>query len=129
MAVGDRAAAVAPYIEQLLDDDALRANLRRAASASRDVYSRARGKDKAADAVQDKRVRRRAHEAALATRAAVRRISGAEQRERRRKRARRLALAAVSGGAIAIAAIPAARGSIGRALGGGEQQAGQPRGS
>ncbi len=66
MSVSDMAAALAPYLEALLEDRAMQAAIRRAASASRETYERARGKSPA-EVVNDKRLRYRAQQAVAAT--------------------------------------------------------------
>lgn len=65
MAVSDRAAALAPYLQQLLDDREVQGALRRAAGATRGVVDRARGKS-AREAVQDRKLRRRVRQAVAA---------------------------------------------------------------
>ena len=58
MAVSDRAAAIGPYAQQLLDNNDVRATARQAADATRAAYQRARGQN-ARKAVQDRKLRRR----------------------------------------------------------------------
>ncbi len=60
--VKERAAAVAPYARQLLDDENVRSVARQAARATGAAYRRARGQD-VGDAVKDKQLRRRVAEA------------------------------------------------------------------
>lgn len=58
MALSDRAAAIAPYAQQLLENNDVRDTARQAADAARTAYQRARGQD-ARKAVQDRKLRRR----------------------------------------------------------------------
>lgn len=58
MAVSDRAAAIVPYAQQLLENNDVRDPARQAADATRAAYQRARGRD-AREAVQDRKLRRR----------------------------------------------------------------------
>lgn len=62
MTVREQAAALGPYARQLLDDKNVQSAARQAAKATGDVYRRARGKD-VAEAVQDKKLRRRVADA------------------------------------------------------------------
>lgn len=97
MSVNDRAGAAAPYLQVVLDDPEVQDALRRAVGAGRETYRRARGKSPG-KAVKDKRVRRRAQQAAVATWQLLAAIDAA-QRPRRRRRGRRavLVLAVVAG--------------------------------
>jgi hypothetical protein len=97
MAVSDRAVAAAPYLQALMDDSEVRSALRRTASAGRDTYRRARGK-RPGKAVKDKRLRRRAQEAAIASWTLVCAIDAAQARRRpRRGRRALLVLVALAG--------------------------------
>ncbi len=58
MALSDRAAALGPYAQQLLDNQDVQAKARQAANATRAVYQRSRGQD-AREAVKDRKLRRR----------------------------------------------------------------------
>jgi hypothetical protein len=91
MSVGDRAAAVAPYMRTVLEDRAVQDALRRATGAGRDTVRRARGQSPG-KAVKDKRLRRRAQQAASASWELLAAIEAA-QRPRRPRRGRRLMLA------------------------------------
>jgi hypothetical protein len=66
MSVSDRAAALAPYAEQLLNNRDVQDALQRAANAGRDSYKRARGTNPG-KAVKDKRLQRRLQETAQAS--------------------------------------------------------------
>ena len=97
MSVSDRAAAVGPYLQVLLYDQEVQDALRRATSAGRDAYRRARDK-RPGKAVKDKHVRRRAQQAAVAIWQLMAAIDAA-QRPRRPRRGRRAVtvLAVVAG--------------------------------
>ncbi len=81
MAVTDRAAAFAPYMQQLLDDRQVQGALRRAAGATTGVLDRARGKS-ARQAVQDPTLRSRLRQAVGA---ALEAWSAIDQPEPKRK--------------------------------------------
>ena len=121
MAVTDQAARVAPYIEQLLDDDKVRAHLRRAADATRQAYQRARGKE-ASKTLKDRKVQRRVQEAMQAAGEAVNLLARAPQKRKRARRGRALAGLVIVGGGVAIALNPELR-SKALALVGGEDGA------
>ncbi len=63
MALNDRAAAIAPYAEQLLHDSDVQASARDAAQATWAAYQRARGKDAQA-VMHDRKFRRQVNKAA-----------------------------------------------------------------
>jgi hypothetical protein len=94
MSVSDRAAAAAPYLQAVLDDHDVQDALLRATSAGRDTYHRARGKSPG-KAVKDKRLRRRAQKAAIASWQLVAAIDAA-QAPRRPRRGRRRVMCAVA---------------------------------
>lgn len=97
ISVSDRAAAER-YLQTALDDPEVQEALRRAASAGRRAYRRARGKSPG-EAVKDKRLRRRAQKAAVAFWELVEAIDTAQApRKRRRGRRAMLALAVIAGG-------------------------------
>jgi hypothetical protein len=100
------ASTFAPYVDGLLEDSKLQADLRRAAMMSRDALRRTRKKK--TDAVTDPLIRRRVQQAYEAARAAAERIGEAPARERRRRRLRAASLLLV-GVAIAAAAADATR--------------------
>ena len=90
-----------PYVEQYLDNDYARRNTRRAEAALRDTYRRASRKGLKAPA--DRKFRNRLADSAIALREA----SDAVQHGRRRPRgqlAKRLGLAVLALGAIALVA-------------------------
>jgi CubicO group peptidase (beta-lactamase class C family) len=103
MAVSERAAALAPYMQRLLDDQKVQGALRRAAGATRGVYGRARGKS-ARQAAKDRKLRSRLRQAVGA---ALEAWSAIDQPAPRRKVrwARGLAAVAVVGGAGVFLAV------------------------
>ena len=119
MAVTDQAARVAPYVEQLLDDDKVRAHLRRAADATRQAYQRARGKE-ASKTLKDRKVQRRVQEAMQAAGEAVNLLARAPQKRKRARRGRALAGLAIVGGGVAIALNPELRNKALALVGGGD---------
>ncbi len=66
MALSDRAAAVWPYAQQVLDNQDVQKTARQAADATRAAYRRARGQD-VREAVTDRKLRRRVTTAVAAT--------------------------------------------------------------
>lgn len=73
MTLSDRAAAAAPYAQQLLYDRDVQAALRRVFGATRGAYARGRGRS-ASQAVKDKKLRRQLQQAlGLRTRVGARR--------------------------------------------------------
>jgi len=98
MAVSDGVAIAAPYLQAVVDDREVQDAFRRAASAGRDTYRRARGKSPG-KAVKDKRLRRRAEQAAVASWQLVTAIDAAQApRKPRRGRRTMLVLAVLAGG-------------------------------
>lgn len=97
MSVTDRMAAAGPYLQTALDDPEVQDALRRTVRAGRDTYRRARGKSPG-KAVKDKRLRRRAQRAAVASWQLLAAVDAAQSRHKRR-RGRRvvLVLAVVAG--------------------------------
>jgi hypothetical protein len=97
MSTSDRAAAAEPYVRRVLDDREVQDAFRRAASAGRDTYLRARGKSPG-KAVKDKRLRRRARRAAIASWQLVTAIDAAySDRKPRRGRRAMFVLALIAG--------------------------------
>jgi hypothetical protein len=62
MALSDRAAALAPFLQQLLYDKEVQGAMSRAVAATRAAYGRARGRS-ARQAVEDKKLRRQLQQA------------------------------------------------------------------
>ena len=123
MAVTDQAARVAPYVEQLLDDDKVRQNSRRGVEAAREAYGRACSQKQASQALQDRKVQRRVQEAMQAAGEVVGRVARGPQERRRARRRRRLAAVALGGAGLALALNPGARNQA-LALLGSEEEAG-----
>jgi hypothetical protein len=100
---------IGPYLEQLLDDDDVQTNVRRAVARAEQAVARARNRKNAKDAVKDPGVRRRIQQSAVAARDAIVAIRrGPEvqrakerRRQRRQRRNRLLGVAALAGGAFA----------------------------
>jgi pyruvate/2-oxoglutarate dehydrogenase complex dihydrolipoamide dehydrogenase (E3) component len=100
---------IGPYLEQLLDDDDVQANVRRAVARAEQAVSRARNRKNAKEAVKDPGVRHRVQQSVVAARDAIVAIGrGPEiqrakerRRLRRRRRNRLLGVAALAGGAFA----------------------------
>ena len=109
MAVTDQAARVAPYVEQLLDDENVRENLRGAVQATRQAFGRARRKKRASQALKDRKVQRRVQEAMHAAGEVVSAITREPRRRKRTRRVRALAGLAIGGGGLALALNPDAR--------------------
>src|SRR5689334_21179755 len=85
---------IGPYLEQLLDNEDVQANVRRAVARAEQAVGRARDRKDAKEALQDRGVRRRAQQSVVAARdaiVAIRRgpeIQRAKEQRRRRKRRR-----------------------------------------
>jgi hypothetical protein len=102
------AEGIGPYLEQVLDNQDVQDNLRRAVARAEQAYARARGRKDAKQALKDQGVRRRIGQSAVAARDAVMAIRRGpeierrrQERARRRRRNRLLAVAALAGGAFA----------------------------
>ena len=99
MRVSDRAAAVAPYAQQLLYDPQVQDAIRRAAGSTRASYARARGKD-AREAVNDKKLWLRIQQAVAAAWEAWSGIANPPRKPRRRLK---LIALAVGGAGLLVA--------------------------
>ncbi len=110
MSVTDRATAAAPYLQQLLYDREVQAIGRRAASAGREAYQRARGKSPS-EAVKDKKLWRRAQQAATDALELWAAIEAAPKR-RRPRRLRLIALVGIGAGVAYVAFNAQARQTI-----------------
>jgi hypothetical protein len=110
MSVSDRATAVAPYLQQVLNDREVQAVGRRAVTAGHEAYLRARGKSPK-EAVEDKQLWRRVRKAASAVVQLWTAIDAAQQR-RRPRRLRRIALVALGAAATYVAFNAQARQTI-----------------
>ncbi|MGZ4179551.1 MAG: hypothetical protein ACXVUL_02540 [Solirubrobacteraceae bacterium] len=102
MSVNDRAAALAPYAEQLLNNRDVQDAIQRAASAGRDSFQRARGTSPA-KAVKDKRLQRRLQETAHATFDAWTAVAESGKPKRRARWGRRIVLVAVAAAGAFVA--------------------------
>jgi chemotaxis response regulator CheB len=99
-----------PYVEQLLDNDDVQANVRRAVARAEQAYARARNRKDPKQALQDPGVQQRVRQSVTAARdaiVAIRRGPEIErQKELRRRRKRRrnrvLGVAVLTGGAVAL---------------------------
>lgn len=110
MSVADRATALGPYAQRLIENEEVQANLERALAASRDAYGRARGKKRKAEAVQDRQIQRRLLEAVQAAREVVQTLGAEREKQQRNRRGRVLAGAGVvAAGAAALALVPQVR--------------------
>ena len=98
---------VAPYVEQLLENRDVRADIQRAASKARQAYAGARGKKAKRKVLADKRIRRRVGESVMAARDAVLDLQQARETElrkqRRRRRVRLVVLGTLAGAAMVAA--------------------------
>jgi hypothetical protein len=108
----DTAARIAPYIEQLLDDDSARRDLRRGADKLRDAYERSQ--KRRVKATRDEKLRAQLKSAMqLLGDGAGELIEGAQKPKKRRgRRLLRLLLLAAVGAGVAIALNEDLRASI-----------------
>jgi hypothetical protein len=102
MSINDRAAALAPYAEQLLNNRDVQDAIQRAASAGRDSYQRARGTSPR-KAVTDKRLQRRLQETAQASFDAWTAVAESPKHKRRARWGRRVALVTVAAAGAFVA--------------------------
>jgi hypothetical protein len=110
MSVSDRAAALAPYAEQLLNNKDVQDAIQRAAGAGRDTVQRARGQG-AAKAVKDKRLRRRVQQTAQASWDVWTAVESAATRRRPRWR-RRIVLVTLAAAGTFVALNAEARQTV-----------------
>jgi hypothetical protein len=109
---------VSPYARQLLENKDVHEQLRRSAGRARHAWAGARNKKNPKKAVEDRRVRVRARQSAMAARDAVLTLRKAPQQEQRRRRRRRLLLiVAVVGSAGLVMLNERVRGQIAHRLG------------
>jgi hypothetical protein len=100
---------VGPYLEQLLDNDDVKDNVRRAVARAEQALGRANKRKSKKEALKDRGVRVRARQSLAAARDAIATIArGPEierakerRRQRRRRRTRLFGVAALAGGAFA----------------------------
>lgn len=102
MALSDRASALAPYAEQLLNNRDVHDAIQRAASAGRDSYQRARGTSPG-KAVNDKRLQRRLQETAQASWEAWTAVAQPSKPKRRARWGRRIVVVTVVAGGAFVA--------------------------
>lgn len=95
MSLNDRAAALAPYAEQLLNNRDVQEAIQRAANAGRDSIHRARG-NSPKKAVKDKRLQRRLQETAQASWEAWIAVSESSKPKRRSHWGRRIVVLSVA---------------------------------
>ena len=90
-----------PYVQRLIEDDELRANIREAFESARDAYTRiANGKGPAKALMDDKKVQRDLRQAAQSMREASEQLRG--RRTKRKSRLGRLLLIALIGAGLAL---------------------------
>ena len=102
MSVNDRAAALAPYAEQLLNNRDVQDAIQRAANAGRDSLQRARGTSPK-KAVKDKRLQRRLHETAQASWEVWTAVAESGKPKRRARWGRRIVVLTVAGAGVFVA--------------------------
>ena len=125
MSIVDRASTLGPYARFLLDNEDVQASARRAFTASRDAYDRARLQKGKAQAGRNRKVQQRVLDAAQAAQDAVATI-GRQRAKQQRKRRGRLALAAGAGVAAAggaLVLLPQVREKVLSAVGGDSSEA------
>jgi hypothetical protein len=101
MTLSDRAAAAAPYAQQLLNDRDVQDAIRRAFEATRGVYAGGRGK-RAGQAVNDKKLRRQLQQAVTAVGELASALSAPKPQRKPSRRGKVAALAAVSAAAFFV---------------------------
>jgi uncharacterized membrane protein YebE (DUF533 family) len=104
MAVTETASRLTPYVEQLLEDEAARNNLRRGAGKLRDAYDRSQ--KRRVKATRDEKLRRQIKTAAQSLGAGASAVVRGAEKPKRRRRGLALKLGALAaiGGGIALAA-------------------------
>jgi hypothetical protein len=122
--------ALKPYVEQLLDDDAVQRDLSRAARNLRGARARAgRAKSKKRAAVDPQLYRWLAAGVGAALDASVAVKEGPKKKARRRRRGRGLLLLAVAGGAAYVATNEQARTTLLELAGRAQPEPGHPAGT
>jgi hypothetical protein len=107
------------YIQRLVEDEELRANLRGAFHSARRAYGRMNGKGPA-KALEDKKVQRELREAAASLREAADGLRGTKKRKRGRRG--RLLVLGLVGGVLALALSEGLRKKVLDALFGAEEE-------
>ncbi|MDP9277755.1 MAG: hypothetical protein M3O76_06055 [Actinomycetota bacterium] len=100
MAVIERAG---PYVEQLFENEDVRADLQRAAARARQAYAGVRSKKNTKKVLTDSRVRRRLGQSVGAARNAVVAIKRGPKEKKRKRRRGRLLIFVVLAGALFLA--------------------------
>ena len=125
MPVSDRAAALAPYAEQLLNNRDVQDAIQRATSAGRDTYKRARGTSPG-KAVKDKRLQQRLQETAQASWDAWNAVAQASKPKRRARWGRRIVVVTVAAAGAFVALNADARQTVLGLLPGNDANSSQP---
>jgi hypothetical protein len=98
---------IGPYVEQLLDNEDVQENVRRAVARAEQAVTRARHRKDAKQALTDRAVQRRLEQSVVAARNAIVAIARGPEieraRQRRRRRRNRLLGVAALTGAVAAA--------------------------
>lgn len=108
---------IAPYVEQVFENDNVQRNLERSVTRARQAYAGARGKKDAKKAIKDRRVRSRVKESVAAARNAAVAIRRGPELQQRARRRRRLLVVMVIAGAGSLAASEKVRTQIAGWLG------------
>ncbi|MBN1530769.1 MAG: hypothetical protein JW895_17030 [Thermoleophilaceae bacterium] len=108
------------YVQRLIEDEELRANLRTAFDSAKRAYGRMNGKGPT-KALEDKKVQRELREAATSLREAADGLRGAKKKKKGRRRGRLLVLGVV-GGVLALALSEGLRKKVLDALFGAEEE-------
>jgi hypothetical protein len=106
------------YVQRLIEDEELRANLRTAFNSAKRAYGRMNGKGPT-KALEDKKVQRELREAAASLREAADGLRGTKKRKRRRGR---LLVVGLVGGMLALALSEGLRKKVLDALFGAEEE-------
>ena len=116
-----KAARDNPYVNQLIEDNELRDNLRTAFESARKAYGRINGKGPVKALTEDKKVQKELREAAGSLRDAADTLRGASKRKKRGGAGRKLVLLLVGAG-LALALSEGLRKKVLDALFGAEEE-------
>ena len=116
-----KAARDNPYVNQLIEDDELRDNLRTAFESARKAYGRINGKGPVKALTEDKKVQKELREAAGSLRDAADTLRNANKRKKRGGAGRKLVLLLVGAG-LALALSEGLRKKVLDALFGAEEE-------
>ena len=98
-----QAARSNPYVQRMVEDEELRANLRTAFESAKKAYERmSNGKGPAKAVLDDKKTQRELREAATSLRDAADSLRGAKAKKKRRRRGRVILLLVGAGAALAL---------------------------